>query len=139
MAEVSPSRPARRAARPKVIVEESEDELSFNAKDDEEEFTPAAKRSSPRKSSRRQTTANVETSPRKNNRGRRAKTGEGIEPSEIFDPEASTMASQPSSPSKKSSPRKRKSATTSRTSHRPLIIPDMPPLPTPAPSTSPEP
>jgi structural maintenance of chromosome 4 len=138
MATVSPTRPTRRAARKKVIVEESEDEISFNAPD-EEEFTPAPKRS-PRKSSRRQTTANVEASPTKNARSRRAKTGEGIEPSQIFDPEDSIAPSEPSSPSKKASPRKRKSAVAPRGSRRTSTVPELPPpLPTPDASMSPEP
>jgi hypothetical protein len=64
MAAISPTRPTRQAASKNVIVEESEDEISFNALE-EEEFTPAPKRSS-RKTSRRQTTANIETSPKKN-------------------------------------------------------------------------
>src|ERR1700722_3125315 len=138
MAAVSPTRPTRRAARKNVIVEESEDELSFNAPD-EEEFTPAPKRS-PRKSSRRQTTTNTEASPTKNARGRRAKTGEGIEPSQIFDPEDSIAPSEPSSPSKKASPRKRKSAVAPRGSRRTSTVPELPPpLPTPDASMSPEP
>src|ERR1700761_2187566 len=131
MATVSPTRPTRRAARKKVILEESEDEVSFNAPD-EEEFTPAPKRS-PRKTSRRQTTANVETSPVKNGRTRRAKTGEGIEPSQIFDPEESMAPSEPGSPSKKGSPRKRKSGAATRGGRRTSAIPEMPPpLPTQA-------
>jgi structural maintenance of chromosome 4 len=138
MATVSPTRPTRRAARKNVIVEESEDELSFNAPD-EEEFTPAPKRS-PRKSSRRQTTANIEASPTKNARSRRAKTGEGIEPSQIFDPEDSIAPSEPSSPSKKASPRKRKSAAAPRGNRRTSAVPELPPpLPTPDASMSPEP
>ena len=135
MAAISPTRPTRRAARKNVIVEESEDELSFNAPD-EEEFTPAPKRS-PRKTSRRQTTANVEKSPRKNAPSRRARTGDSIEPSQIFDPEDSI---EPGSPSKRASPRKRKSAAVGRGSQLTSTVPQMfPPLPTPEPSTSPEP
>jgi structural maintenance of chromosome 4 len=141
MASVSPARPARRAARRLAVVDKSDDELkdrSTIARDEVEEFTPALKRS-PRKSVRRQTTADVEISPRKPARGsRRAKTGEGIEPSEIFDPEASIGLSEPTSPSKRASPR-RKSAGPVRSSRRSSTTLEMPPLPTPAPSKSPEP
>ena len=146
MATVSPTRP-RRAARQKVIAEESEDELSFNAQqDDEEDFTPApAPKRSPRKSTanRRQTTANVDiTSPQKTTaRNRRAKTGDGIEPSEIFDAEESMAPTEaPASPTKKASPKKRKSAMPIRGTRRSSVMPELPPpLPTPTPSQSPEP
>src|SRR2546423_9006387 len=139
MATVSPTRPTRRAARKPLIVEESEDELSFIAPEEEEVVTPAPKRS-PKKASRRQTTANVETSSRKNAQSRRAKTGEGIEPSQIFDPEESVAPSEPASPSKKVSPRKRKSVAAPRGSRRMSNVPDLPcPLPTPDASMSPEP
>lgn len=123
------------------MVEDSDDGVNDRStiiREDEEDFTPAPKRS-PRKGVRRQTTANVETSPRKSTRGgRRAKTGEGIEPSQIFDPDASIAPSEPTSPSKRASPR-RKSAVAVRNSRRTSTIPAIPALPTPAPSISPEP
>lgn len=152
MASISPVRPTRRAARRNIVVEEeSDDELLASSKiepDDNEDFTPAPKRS-PRKSGRRKTTADTQPTPRSTARGggRRAKTGEGIEPSEIFDPESSIVAPSepPSSPSKKASPRKRKSAApTSRSTRRSSAVPEQqlpppPSLPTPAPSVSPQP
>ena len=105
---------------------------------EDEEFTTAPKRS-PRKSVRRQTTANVEASPQKSTRGsRRAKTGEAIEPTQIFDPDASTAPNEPASPSKRAAAR-RKSALPVRNSRRPSTIPAIAALPTPAPSISPEP
>jgi structural maintenance of chromosome 4 len=141
MASISPARPIRRAARRQVVLEESDDEVndaSTIIREDEEEFTPAPKRS-PRKSTRRQTTANVETSPRKSARGgRRARTGEAIEPSQFFEPDTSMGPSEPTSPSKRASPR-RKSSAPVRNNRRISIVPAMPNLPTPAPSISPEP
>jgi structural maintenance of chromosome 4 len=132
----------RRAARRPVVADESDDEpldqSTIMREDEEEEFTPAPKRS-PRKSVRRQTTANGELSPRKSARGgRRAKTGEGIEPSQIFDPDAGIAAREPTSPSKRASPR-RKSVAPVKSSRRSSAVPVMPALPTPAPSKSPEP
>ncbi|KIW76424.1 hypothetical protein Z517_11170 [Fonsecaea pedrosoi CBS 271.37] len=126
MSAESPARPTRRAARKNVIVEESDDELSLIKEDDDEEFTPAPKRS-PRRSTRRQTTASVDASPKKSSRSRKFKTGEGIEPSQIFDPEEAMPASDPTSPTKASSPRKRKSAVP-RKSRRSSVVPPLPDL-----------
>jgi structural maintenance of chromosome 4 len=148
MATISPQRPSRRAAaRRNVIVEEESDDETVNATqnpaadESEEDFTPAPKRS-PKRSTRRKTTADVLPTPR-TSRSRRTTTAEGIEPSQIFDPEESTMPPEPESPSKKASPRKRKStAVVQRRSRasRASAVPELaPPLPTPAPSASPEP
>lgn len=109
MSAESPVRPSRRATRRPVVVEESDDELSLIHEDNDEEFTPAPKRSSPRKSTRRQTTANISDSPKKSARTRKVKTGDAIEPSEIFDPEETMGPSEPVSPTKRASPRKRQS------------------------------
>src|ERR1700712_2392402 len=108
MSAESPVRPSRRVARKTIVVDESEDELSLIQEDDDEEFTPAPKKS-PRKSTRRLTTASANASPRKSARGRRVKTGDGIEPSQIFDQEETQPPSEPASPTKAASPRKRKS------------------------------
>ena len=139
MSNETPSRPSRRAARrPVVLDDESEDELSFVKEEaEEEEYTPAPTKS-PRKSSRRQTTANVQTSPKKSARTRRTKTGDGIEPSQIYDPDESVAPSEPASPTKRGSPRKRKSAAPSR-SRRSSAVPSIPPLPTLEPPDSPDP
>jgi structural maintenance of chromosome 4 len=137
MSEESPVRPTRRAARRTTVIQESDDELSLVQEDQDEEFTPAPKRS-PRKSTRRQTTASANTSPRKSVRGRRVKTGEGIEPSQIFDPEETLPPSEPASPTKAGSPRKRKS-TVPRKSRRSSETPPVPALPTPDATVSPEP
>ena len=75
--------------------------------------------------------------PRSAARGRRARTGESIEPSEVFDPDE-TSRLEPESPTKKASPRKRKSASAAK--GRVSSVPELPPpLPTPAVSASPEP
>ena len=137
MTNVSPSRPTRRATRKPLIVDESEDELSLIQEDQDEEFTPAPTKS-PRKSTRRQTTANVVASPKKSARSRRTKTGEGIEPTQIFEPDESMAPSEPPSPLKKASPRKRKSAAPSR-SRRSSVTPSLPPNATPEPPDSPDP
>ncbi|KIY03289.1 uncharacterized protein Z520_01756 [Fonsecaea multimorphosa CBS 102226] len=131
----SPTRPTRRVARKNVVVEESDDELSFIKEDDDEEFTPAPKRS-PRRSTRRQTTASVDASPKKSTRSRKFKTGEGIEPSQIFDPEETMPSSGPTSPTKTASPRKRKSVAP-RKGRRSSIAPPQPELPPPEATTSP--
>ncbi|KAK5061189.1 hypothetical protein LTR84_007731 [Exophiala bonariae] len=124
MSAESPVRPSRRATRRPVVVEESDDELSLIHEDNDEEFTPAPpKRSSPRKSTRRQTTANISDSPKKSARTRKVKTGDAIEPSEIFDPEETMGHNEPVSPTKRASPRKRQSTAppkSRRTSLAPL-------------------
>jgi structural maintenance of chromosome 4 len=144
MSTESPTRPSRRAAtRRKVVVESGdEDELIQSpqkAQDDsEEDFTPAPQKSPQKQTqSRRKTTNSIANTPRTSGRARKAVNNENIEPSEIFDHEKSVQP-EPESPSKRASPRKRKSAPTraSRTSAMPEISP---PLPTPQPSTSPEP
>ncbi|EXJ60313.1 structural maintenance-chromosome 4 [Cladophialophora yegresii CBS 114405] len=136
MSAESPVRPTRRAARKTVVVDESEDELSLIKEENDEEFTPAPKRS-PRKSTRRQTTASANESPRKSGRQRAAKTGDGIEPSQIFEPEETLPPSEPASPSKTSSPSKRRS-TAARKSRKSSVAPPVPDLPTPDASASPE-
>ncbi len=137
MAAASPSRPTRRATRRPLIVDESEDELSLIQEDQDEEFTPAPSKS-PRKSTRRQTTANINPSPTKPARSRRPKTGEGIEPSQIFDPEEGMAPGEPVSPTKKASPRKRKSTAPAR-SRRSSAVPSFPAMAPPEPPDSPDP
>ena len=141
MSNISPSRPTRRAAasRRKLVAESSdEDELNGGAPevDSEEDFTPAPR--TPQRQSRRKTTNITATTPRTGIRSRRAKTGENIEPTELFDHEASSVAPESTSPTKRPSPRKRKSTAVpkSRTSRVPSLAPL---LPTPEASVSPEP
>ncbi|RMZ87349.1 hypothetical protein DV736_g5416, partial [Chaetothyriales sp. CBS 134916] len=127
----SPVRPSRRATRKPVVVDnDSDDELSLINEDKDEEFTPAPKRASPRKSTRRQTTASTMSSPRKSVRPRRPKTAEGIEPTQIFDAAKSVEPSEPTSPTKRaSSPRKGKSTAPPRSrqsSRRPSTVPSVP-------------
>jgi structural maintenance of chromosome 4 len=106
--------------------------------DGEEDFTPAPKKS-PRKApaARRKTTNVVASTPRTGGRTRKGAAKENIEPSEIFDPEQ-TIQAEPESPTKKASPRKRKSAPVrgSVSSTTPEL---QPPLPTPEATASPEP
>lgn len=137
----SPVRPARRAMRKPLIVEESEDELSLVVEErDGEEFTPAPRRTSPRKSTRRQTTANVDISPKKSVRARKVKTGEAIEPSQIFEPgEPMAIDELQGSPTKKASPRKRTSVVPAKKNRRSSAAPEMSQYPTPDRSASPEP
>ena len=142
MSMTSPTRPSRRAATRRKVVVESSDEDELNVTQDqpdaesEEEFTPAPQRS-PKRTTRRKTTAVVPGTPKIGGRSRRAKTGENIEPSEIFNPEQSTLL-EPESPTKRASPRKRKSAAPNK--GRTSVIHNLPPpLPTPETSASPEP
>ena len=141
MATISPTRPSRRAAaRKKVVVDSSDEENADTSKimrdeDAEEDFTPAPQRS-PKRASRR-TTTGVPPTPRTAARTRRTRTGESIEPSQIFDPDQ-TATPMPESPTKKASPRKRKSTAPARKSKH-SVLTDAPQLPTPQPSATPEP
>lgn len=144
MSAESPTRPSRRAAtRRKVVVETSdEDEGLQNSQKiqdgSEEDFTPAPQKSPRRQAqSRRKTTNSIANTPRTSGRVRKTLNGENIEPSEIFDREES-LQPEHESPSKRVSPRKRKSAPTRAS--RGSVTPELPPpLPTPEPSASPEP
>ena len=141
MATISPTRPSRRAAtHKKIIVQESDDEevnaaQVIEADNSGEDFTPAPQRS-PKRKTRRKTTDTPAAS-RNVARNGRARTGEGIEPSQVFDPEE-TIAPGPISP-KKTSPRKRKSAAAPRKGRASLSVDLPPPLPTPKSSQTPEP
>ena len=105
--------------------------------DAEEDFTPAPQKS-PKRASRR-TTTGVPSDPKTAARTtRRARTGESIEPSQIFDPNETVTTPMPESPTKKASPRKRKSAAPTRKG-RASVVSDIPQLPTPQPSVTPEP
>ena len=139
MAEVSPTRPRRAATRRRVVVEESDDDDLAGStqgvqQDEEDDFTPAPKRS-PQRPNRRKTTGAPAT-PRTAARTRKTRTGESIEPSQIFEPDV-TMSVEPESPTKKPSPRKRKSTAAPKIKSEPLS--DAPSLPTPMPSATPRP
>ncbi|KAF1988174.1 RecF/RecN/SMC protein [Aulographum hederae CBS 113979] len=147
MSAVSPTRPSRRAAtRRKVIAEspepsDDEGEQKQQRDEDSEEFTPAPARST---RSRRKTT-DVTATPKTATRTRKTRTGDSVEPSQIFSPAESSIAADPVSPVKKPSPRKRQSVRAGR-KNRMSITPDTPPmpklaptLPTPQASLSPEP
>lgn len=161
MASIAKGRPTRRSAARKsyVVVETSEEEDPGNVTptpsnqtndddDDEEEYTPVAKKNPPRRSSRRSTTADVPTpsSARPSRRGRRSKTGDNLDVSQLRDgEEGSTIATieeEPESPSKNvaAAARKRKSMGHPRKSRASATpVPEQSSLPTPEPSASPEP
>lgn len=138
----SPARPSRRAARKTIVLEEeSEDELSLVREEQDEEFTPLPART-PRKTARRRTTANIGNSPQNSVRTtrRKARSGDSVEPSAIYEQDESIVPpspSEPASPTKNASPRKRKS-TVPRSRRQSTVPPPTPALPTPAPSASPE-
>ncbi|KAK3718676.1 Structural maintenance of chromosomes protein 4 [Vermiconidia calcicola] len=148
MSAASPERPSRRAAaRRKVVVDEDEDgsDVENSVDDDEEEeFTPAPSRTT--RSPRQKTGGDATTPRRRTAAGRRTRTGESVEPSQIFSPPESVV-DEPLSPTKKSPPKRRnaKDARAARKSRvsRISIAPDapelQPTLPTPQPSASPEP
>ncbi|KAL8713883.1 MAG: hypothetical protein Q9220_002029 [cf. Caloplaca sp. 1 TL-2023] len=140
MASILPARPSRRAVtRTKIIVDESEDEVmqdAPNEEDDCDDFTPAPAKS-PKRTARRKTTLEP-TTPKANTRGRRTRKTEVLEPARIFDPEE-TVASEPVSPTKKASPRKRKSTAPVRKGRISVANNAPPPLPTPKATASPEP
>ena len=103
--------------------------------DDGGDFTPAPQRS-PRRQTRRKTT-DVPQTTQTTARTRRVKTGENVEPPEMFDPETSTMPSM--SPTKRASPKKRKSALPPRKSRTSVAIDEPLQMPTPKASVTPEP
>ena len=127
MSAISPSRPSRRAAaaRRKVVVDEdSEDEIAaIKKEDDEDDFAPEPK-ASPRRQNRRKT---AQPSPTKR---KTRNTQENVEPSMILDPDDSVRP-EPISPTKKLSPRKRKSAPAPRKSRATASIEEdtAPPIP----------
>ncbi|MCJ1359752.1 MAG: hypothetical protein MMC33_009754 [Icmadophila ericetorum] len=111
------TRPSRRAAaRKQLVVNDSDEEVvRSEPKQDEseEDFTPAPQRS-PKRPSRR-TTTGAPPPPRAAGRRGRPKTAENLEPSQIFDPDE-TITPTAASPTKRGSPRKRKSAAPPRQS-----------------------
>lgn len=143
MASASLTRPSRRAASKRNVVHDESDDVTIpNAQqdqggddDDEGDFTPAPQRS-PRRQTRRKTT-DVPPTPRTAARNRKARTGEGIEPSEIFDHEE-TLSAAPASPTKTLSPRKRKSVAPAK-KRLPSVSLELSQLPTPEASVTPEP
>lgn len=141
MATISPTRPSRRAAtRKRVIVEDSDGNSSATPQkqddsEDGDDFTPAPPRS-PRRQTRRKTTDPLST-PRTAVRSRKVRTGESVEPSQIFEAEQS-MPPEPISPTKTTSPRKRKSTAVPRKGRATLDMDPPPLLPTPKPSATPE-
>ena len=139
MSNISPTRPSRRAAvRRKIILEDSDDENVPEVQeegDEGDDFTPAPQRS-PKRQPRRKTT-DVPPTPRTVARTRKARTGDSIEPSQVFKPEES-IPPEPMSPIKKTSPRKRKSAAPSKKAGTSVSV-GAPQMPTPRPSASPEP
>ncbi|KAL8788436.1 MAG: hypothetical protein Q9213_001659 [Squamulea squamosa] len=137
---LSPARRSRRATtRKNVVVEDFNDEVLKDApieEDDGDDFTPAPLKS-PKRSTRRKTTEQP-TTPQANARGRRTRKTEVLEPNQIFDPEES-VAPEPVSPTKKPSPRKRKSAASTRKGRASVAEDLPPPLPTPRATASPVP
>ena len=103
--------------------------------DEEEDFTPASQRS-PKRQSRRKTTG-AATTPQTATRARKAPPEENVEASQIFEPEERDPP-EPLSPTKKASPRKRKSAPAPKKGRPSTMVEPAPSLPTPKPSVSPE-
>lgn len=141
MASTSSTRPSRRAVtHKKVIADDSDEETSThtvsqeNGQEDPDDYTPAPSRS-PRR--RTQQTGDIPTTVRTTTRSRRVRTGEGIEPSQIFEADQS-MPPEPVSPTKNASPRKRKSVAVPRRGRISGSVDAPPHLPTPSPSVTPE-
>ena len=107
--------------------------LKSEPMDEEEEFTPAPQRS-PRRQIRRKTT---EVPPSASTTKIRTRKNDVMEPSQIFDQEES-IPPEPLSPSKTSSPRKRKSAPPARKGRALASAEPSGPLPTPKMSATPE-
>nr|OQO27227.1 hypothetical protein B0A51_05322 [Rachicladosporium sp. CCFEE 5018] len=152
MSAASSERPPRRAAsRRKVVVEDDNSSdiensavsHSQQADEDQEDYASVPKNA--RSSPRRRTTASTATTP-KRAAARRTRTGESIEPSQIFSPPESVVDG-PTSPTKKAAPKRRtvkdvRAARKSRVSQV-SIASDAPDLEasmlTPEPTASPEP
>ena len=120
-------------------MEESDEENiqePHGGEDEGDDFAPAPQRS-PRRQTRRKTT-DIPPTPRTVARARRARTGDSVEPSQIFDPEDS-IPPEPVSPTKKSSPRKRKSAAPPKKMRAAVSLEPPIQMLTPNPSVSPEP
>ena len=132
MSAASPTRPSRRAAARKTIVDDSSDEEMGNTTrataQDEEDFEPEPARS-PRKSrtSRASTAASTtSTAPRRGRPKRNVTPAAGLEPSEVFDPDQTAGTVVQETPVKRAaSPRKRKS----------VAVKKAPELPPPTPKT----
>lgn len=141
MSTISPSRPSRRAAtRKKVIVDDSDEDVpgSVSPQEDNEEgdtFTPAPQRS-PRRQTR-QKTVEAPSTLRSIVKDKRAQNGDNLVPSQIFEPDQSLLP-EPTSPTKRSSPRKRKHVPAPRKGRVSMAIDPSPQLPTPKPSITPE-
>ena len=140
MSSTSPSRPSRRAAtRRKAVLDDSDEENLpdiIKEEDVEDDFTPGPQRS-PKRQPRRKTTE-VPPTPRTAARSRRAKTGDSVAPSILPDVDPS-LPPVPVSPTKRPSPKKRKSAAPPRL-RRPSVSETLnPQLATPKPSQTPEP
>lgn len=135
---MSSTRPSRRAAtRRTAVIDSDDDEIAETtqrlAEESEDDFNPVAESSSPRRQSRRKTMEPPATPKR---RGRPKKSIAPSEVSEILDPDLTAIPDQ-EEPSKKPSPRKRKSVAPRAVKAE---TPDLEvPLPTPKPSASPEP
>lgn len=102
---------------------------------DEQDFTPAPQRS-PRRQTRRKTTE-VPATPHTAGRARKTRTGENVEPTQVFEPQDG-IPPEPVSPTKNTSPRKRKSAPAPRKGRSSVSADPPPPLPTPKSSVTPE-
>ncbi|TLD19531.1 RecF/RecN/SMC protein [Venturia nashicola] len=151
MSSASPTRPSRRAAasRRKIVDDSDEDEQHVQNEDSEEEFTPAPARTT--RTSRRKTPNETSIMTPATNRTRRTRASESVEPSQIFTPAEENEALAPASPTKKSPSKKRAPRQSvranirkSRMSSTPSLAEEAPSftaplLPTPKPSTSPEP
>ena len=135
MASKSPLRLPRRAAARKNIIVEDSDEEPFQSpiiqdKSAEDEFTPAPQRS-PQRNTRRKT-ANISTTPLVMTRTRKSQAAKVVDPSQIFEPEEGQ--SEHVLPTKKTSPRKRKSTAMPKKSYASTTTD--PPLPIPIPEKS---
>lgn len=124
-------RSGRAAARRNVVDssdEEEENLRNVKQEESEEEFTPAPVRQKSPKRQTRRSAAAPPTTPSRTRRTRATAVPETAEPTEVLEQEEATQVGEPESPSKKPSPRKRKSAAPAKSS-RSSITPaaDMPP------------
>ena len=137
---MSSTRPTRRAAakRNAVIDSDDDDEIAETtqkpADGSEDDFDPSAASASSRRQSRRKT---IEPPATPKRRGRTKRSIAPTEASEILEPDQTAAGVSHEEPTKKYSPRKRKSVAPEAAK---MPTPELqPPLPTPQPSVSPEP
>ena len=124
-------RSGRAAARRNVVESSDEEEekvRNMKQEESEEEFTPAPMRQKSPKRQTRRSAAAAPTTPSRTRRTRASAVPETEEPTDVLEQEEEKQLGKPESPSKKPTPRKRKSAAPTKSS-RSSVTPALEMLP----------